>query len=148
MLGPGQPGAGGGAGPSFGEPSLGPSVFVALNAIDRDMGQANLGDFNIGNTGGTAETAGDAPVIDGATFVTIGLDFIVTTGDLVFTADGAELFTANAGDNGFDATNSNIFFGGEDGTTFDNFQVTVVPEPTSALLLGLAGFAGLLRRRR
>jgi MYXO-CTERM domain-containing protein len=42
---------------------------------------------------------------------------------------------------------SSIFFGGEDGVTFSNLQVTVVPEP-SAVLLGSLGMLGLLRRRR
>lgn len=42
---------------------------------------------------------------------------------------------------------SSIFFGGEDGVTFSNFQVTVVPEPSAALLLLGAGALSFRRRR-
>jgi hypothetical protein len=47
---------------------------------------------------------------------------------------------------GYDATNGKIFFGGNN-NTFDNLNVTVVPEPSTALLGGL-GMLALLRRRR
>ena len=36
----------------------------------------------------------------------------------------------------------------DDNTTFDNFSVTVVPEPSSAVLLSVVGMLGLMRRRR
>jgi hypothetical protein len=46
---------------------------------------------------------------------------------------------------GYTASTGKIFFGGEG--TFDNLSVTVVPEPSTALLGGL-GLLALLRRRR
>ena len=47
---------------------------------------------------------------------------------------------------GYDSSNSKIFFGGNN-NTFDNLNVTMVPEPSGALLGGL-GLLCLLRRRR
>lgn len=45
-------------------------------------------------------------------------------------------------------TNSRLFFGTEGGNaTFDNLSITVVPEPGTSVLAGLAAL-GLLRRRR
>ena len=62
------------------------------------------------------------------------------------------LGTFNTADNGFDATNARIFFGGDDGTAFDNFSVTVegvaVPEPASAALLGFGVLGSMFVRRR
>lgn len=46
---------------------------------------------------------------------------------------------------GYDGTNGKIFFGGSG--TFDNLNVTVIPEPSAALIGGL-GMLCLLRRRR
>ncbi|MBS0660729.1 MAG: hypothetical protein JSR82_21125 [Verrucomicrobia bacterium] len=54
-------------------------------------------------------------------------------------------------DNGFDGVNAHLFFGGNAGTSFDNFSVRAVPEPGTvvagmgALALGLRAAA---RRRR
>lgn len=46
------------------------------------------------------------------------------------------------------SSNSRLFFGTQGGNaTFDNLTITVVPEPGTAALTGLA-LAGLLRRRR
>lgn len=54
-------------------------------------------------------------------------------------------FTVNGADNGFDGTNSKLFVGGGNGLIFDN--ISIVPEPSAALLGGL-GMLALLRRRR
>ena len=56
-------------------------------------------------------------------------------------------FTLDGSDNGFDASNSQLFIGGGNGLTFDNISVAV-PEPSSSALLGLGGLALALRRRR
>jgi hypothetical protein len=66
-----------------------------------------------------------------------------------FTADATTLpivtTTLFAAD-GWPTEPSRIFFGGDDGATFRDLTITVVPEPTSAGLLA-AGALALLRRR-
>ena len=140
-------------GPSFGEPTGGLSLHAAFNADNRDNGEVNIGDFDSTTTGGITGTAGTTPLVGSGTH-TIFLDFDSATQELVLTADIGQtgtittLGTVDGSDNGIDATNSRIFFGGDDSSTFDNFSVTVIPEPTSTMLLGLAGILGLARRRR
>ncbi len=56
-------------------------------------------------------------------------------------------FTVNGADNGFTASNSQLFIGGGNGLIFDNLTVTIIPEPSAPLLGGL-GVLLLLRRRR
>ncbi|NWK57246.1 PEP-CTERM sorting domain-containing protein [Verrucomicrobiaceae bacterium N1E253] len=46
-----------------------------------------------------------------------------------------------------DTDNASIFFGGDDGVTLANFNVSAVPEPSSAALLGLSALTLILRRR-
>jgi len=51
------------------------------------------------------------------------------------------------GDNGFNSSNSRLFFGGSDGVTFRDLNV--VPEPSTFSLLGIGlGGLAILRRRR
>ena len=52
----------------------------------------------------------------------------------------------NAADNGFDASNSRLFFGGGDGVVWDD--ISVIPEPATATMLLLGLGALLLRRKR
>lgn len=61
------------------------------------------------------------------------------------TYDTASTYTLNGSNNGFTASNSQLFVGGGNGLIFDNIVVSV-PEPSAALLGGL-GLA-LMRRRR
>lgn len=61
--------------------------------------------------------------------------------------DPALTFTVNGADNGFNASNSRLFLGGDNGLSFDNIVVSAIPEPSAALLGGL-GVLALLRRRR
>ena len=79
-----------------------------------------------------------------------GIDQLGITSGGVFTPLVVEL-----DDNGFDATNASIFFGGDDNTTFDNFVVVApvettpaIPEPTSAVLFGLGIMGTMVTRRR
>jgi hypothetical protein len=63
-----------------------------------------------------------------------GGEFIADTSKTIF-----------GGDNGFNSTNSRLFFGGSDGVTFKD--LSIVPEP-SALSLLAVGLGVVLRRRR
>ena len=165
-LGPGIVGGDGtGGGPSFGEPSIGPAIYVGLNENGRDGGEANLvdsavgGDF-ISNTGGdvvNGANLGNVQTVVGSGTHTLSLVHSLAGSTLEILADVGQagapvsLGIFDTSDNGFDATNAGIFFGGDDGTVFDNFNVTVpvIPEPSSLTLLGL-GLAGIMcsRRRR
>jgi len=148
------------SGSSFGEPSDGPVAYVLTNGTGRANGTITANSFANGVTNGNTGNADglnlDTIFTPGAGTHTLLLDFDVGTGDIVFSIDqnGAgtitELGSFNTADfgTGFDDTNSRIFFGGSDGTIFDNFEVTVVPEPSSTLILGAAGIIGLVRRRR
>ena len=51
------------------------------------------------------------------------------------------------GDNGFNASNSRLFFGGSDGVTFKDLNVVPEPSALSLIAVGLGGLA-LIRRRR
>ena len=159
-FGPGVPGGDGtGGGNAFGEPTAGPAAFVAINANNRAGGSVSFGDFGPGTNNANSGTDGSNPVVGDGSH-TITLDFDALTGDLTFSAivNGAPeitLGTIDTSDNGFDSTTTNrIFFGGDDGTTFDNFTVSVeavaaaVPEPGSAALLGLGVLGSMIVRRR
>lgn len=154
-LGPGTESAGGGN--SFGEPSTGPTVFIILNDSTRDGGQAAFGDFEDPDNG-TVPIGGTQPVI-GEGSHTLRLSFDADAQEIAFFASingAAETLIfggIDTSDNPFDATNSRIFFGGDDGTVFDNFSVSVVaaeavPEPSSLACLGLGAVGMFVRRRR
>ena len=152
-LGPGIVGGdGGGGGNAFGEPTGGPTNFLVINANNRAGGSVALGDFGPGANDDNAGNNTSNPVV-GEGSHTIFLDYDSATQILTFSAivDGAPVITLGSidgSDNSFDDTNSRIFFGGDDNTTFDNFSVTVIPEPSSAILLSVVGMLGLMRRRR
>jgi fibronectin-binding autotransporter adhesin len=110
-------------------------------------------DFDFINvTGGTMTNDGALTIVDFGSFDisaqtgTYNLfDFVANTGDFdVVTVDGTSL-TYNVGTDDWSATAGDATYNFAEGTGV--LSVTVVPEPTAALLGGL-GLLGLLRRRR
>ena len=148
FLGMGSPNADGGA---FGEPLTGSNIMMVLRGDDGPGGNLKARDNDLGggtniynNIGLTAGTHGmrmdwNATTMQATYFFDVGND---GTYD-----DPALTFVVNGADNGFTASNSQLFVGGGNGLVFDNINVTAVPEPSLALLSGL-GVLGLLRRRR
>ena len=138
---------------SFNEPSSGPAVFVGPNPTDRNSAEVNVGDFNSGDVNGTS--TGVPTLVLGSGTHRIQLSYTSADQMLTFSADndndgsGFDTFstTIDGSDNGFDGTNSRIFVGGANSVTFDDFSVTVVPEPSAVALLGFA-FGGFVMRRR
>jgi len=104
-------------------------------------------DTIVGTTGGVASNAFyrytmafDAT----ANTLTFDVDQISAFGGTVTSSGGANAAVMSLTGMGFDSTNSKIMFGGNS-NTFDN--LSVIPEPSTALLGGL-GLLALLRRRR
>lgn len=103
-------------------------------------------------TGGTLTNDGSLAIVDfgghdiSAQTATYNLfDAVTVTGDFdAVTVDGNAL-TYNGGTDDWSATVGSTFFNFAEGTGV--LSVTVVPEPTTALLGGI-GLLGLLRRRR
>ena len=149
-------------GPSYYEPSAGPSAYIAL--IPDDFPNANVNseiayaDFNAGNTGGTATTqftSGGNDVVLGSGTHRVRMSYSASTSSLTFSyqEDGIGSFIDLApaipiGDNGFDSTTGQVFMGGAGGVIYDNVNVTVIPEPGHAVMLALVSTGVLLRRAR
>lgn len=162
-FGSGTPGdSSSGGGPSYYEPSAGPSAYVAL--IPDDFGnpstnsKISYADFNAANTGGTAATlyqSGGNDVILGSGTHRLRMAYSASTTTLTFSyqEDGIGSFIdlgpgINIGDNGFDSTTGQIFMGGAGGVTYDNVNVSVIPEPSHITMFALLSAGGLLRRTR
>jgi hypothetical protein len=116
-------------------------------------GEVNLTDSQfdtiVGTTGGPAAAAfyRYSMAYDFiAQTLTFDVDQISAFGGTVTSSTAGNIRVMDLTGMGYDATNGKIYFGGNN-STFDNLNVTVVPEPSTALLGGL-GFLALLRRRR
>ena len=147
FLGMGNPNANGA---SYGEPTTNENVITVLRPDEGDGG--NLTKRDNGVFGG--------PLFSGIGLTTatqgMRMDWNATTKQATFlfdvgndgTYDPALTFVVDGSDNGFDGTNSKLFVGGGNGTSFDNISITTpAPEPSSVLLGGL-GVMTLVRRRR
>jgi MYXO-CTERM domain-containing protein len=116
-------------------------------------GEVNLTDAQfdtvVGTTGGPAAAAfyRYSMAYDyAAQTLTFDVDQISGFGGTVTSSAAGNVRVMSLAGMGYDSTNGKIFFGGNN-STFDNLNVTVVPEPSAALLGGL-GMLALLRRRR
>ena len=162
-FGPGTIGASGPEGdPSYYEPSVGPSAYIALIPTDFPQpGSASnitYADFNAGNTGGTAATfyqSGGNDVLLGSGTHRVRMTYDASTTTLTFSyqANSSGSFIdlgpgINIGDNGFNSTTGQIFMGGAGGVTYDNVSVTVIPEPSHLAMFALVSAGTILRRTR
>ncbi len=116
-------------------------------------GEVNISDATfdtiVGTTGGVAADAFYRYTMAYdfiAQTLTFDVDQISAFGGTVTSSGGANAAVMSLTDMGYDSTNGKIIFGGNN-NTFDNLNVTVIPEP-SAALLGVLGMLCLLRRRR
>lgn len=148
-------------GPSFFEPSQGPTTYIAV--IGDGVGNSNAqkiayADFDSAVTGGTATNiyqSGGNDVLLGSGSHRLRMSYSGTTGLLEFSyqEDSIGSFIAlapaiNIADNGFTSTTGQLFFGGSGNAVFDDVSLTVVPEPSQVTLLGVACLGLILRRRR
>ncbi len=148
FLGMGSSNANGGF---YGEPTTNQNVITALRPDEGDGG--NLSSRDNGVFGGphfsgiglTTATQGMRMEWNATSKLATFLFDVGNDG----TYDPALTFTVDGSNNGFTGSNSQLFVGGGNGTTFDNISITApVPEPTSALLCALGGLALSVRRRR
>ena len=89
--------------------------------------------------------------IDGTLFTelaTIDTTSLSRTGDDVFSFSSIDLEGAQFQFLEFDILPSNVVGGNTESPLIREIDITVVPEPSSAALLGLGGLGLLLRRRR
>lgn len=116
----------------------GVNIAQIVSGVDSDISFTNGVILNDGTTVSGLATMSWDPV-NGASFSTTGL---VTNANFVnvpttFAGSEAFLFGLSARVGGANQT-----------TLVDNLVITTIPEPTGSALLGLAGLAALIRRRR
>ncbi len=130
------------------EPTGGDYFMVARNWATGAFG--GVQGFDILNSGG--DGAGGFGDGDGTSVevVKLGLEWTAATSTAVFMLDrgnnGTWDATRTVVNSDLVAGNSKLFFGGSNDVIFTDFSV--IPEPSSALLLGIAGLViGIVRRR-
>jgi MYXO-CTERM domain-containing protein len=136
---------------TYGEPLTNQWLLMGYRADDKQFQERN----NAGTNGAISTAFGVDPLAGGTHGMR--MEWTASTKTAIFTFDALNdgiyngvndfTFTRNATANGFTSTTSQLIVGGANGLVFDNISVTVVPEPSAALLGGL-GVLGLLRRRR
>jgi hypothetical protein len=131
--------------PVYGEPVTGSNIMMALQGSNQTFrGRSNGVDSVLGGSLGLSNTTHGIKMDWNATtqIATFGFDF---ENDGNYSGASDKSFTINGSANGFTSTNSQLFLGGGNGLIFDN--ISIVPEP-SAALLGALGVLCLVRRRR
>lgn len=121
----------GGLAPGFDEPSVGPAVYVAVR--DNPFGSHILGDFAADSDGNVIGVNTDGPAGPGTHTLRLSHDHVGSTVDFFISLNQTGIFsllsTVDISDNGFDATNTRVFFGAAEGRIFDNFQVGIPDLP-------------------
>lgn len=147
----------GGGAPSFYEPSVGPTAYIALLPNDFNLAGIASADFAGSVMGGlSAPIPGAGPVGSGSHKLQMiynpsnsSLQFAYKKQGATGAGDPWQVATSiNISDNNFTNANGRVFFGGSGAVTFDNLNLVVVPEVSTMTLVALFSCVTLVRRKR